>query len=166
MWEWSWNQRYRPSDTGQIQIDGLEDMQQTFRAVEHFQSKDRNTSIYKLQTLSQHNTVRIWHVLVRDIDYYSTPIALRPVNANASLVDLMNLQLFPKMSSEVRFAVYGIRATDAKELAAGPARALLPPDIGLIRNADQIILDFTSRPFDPVEFNRMISVVNQVEAVL
>ena len=31
-----------------------------------------------------------------------------------------------------------------------------------IRNADAVILDFTSRPFDPVEFSRMCAIAEQI----
>ena len=34
----------------------------------------------------------------------------------------------------------------------------------LIRNADAVILDFTSRPFDPVEFSRMVAIADQIVA--
>jgi hypothetical protein len=62
--------------------------------------------------------------------------------------------------------VYGLRATDARALVAGPARALIPPDIGLIISADQLILDFTLRPFDIVEFSRVLAVAEQLKSVV
>ncbi|MBC7783416.1 MAG: hypothetical protein H7144_06205 [Burkholderiales bacterium] len=166
VWEWSINRRFARGPVGPVVLEGLDDIQQPLRSLEHFKSRDDQISIYKLHSISEHDTVRTWHILVRSLDGFSTPIALRPAGASSSLIDLMNLQLFPRLSSEVRFAVYGLRATDARALANGPARALLPPDIGLIRGADQLILDFTSRPFDPVEFNRMLAVADQVKAVV
>lgn len=166
MWEWSVNRRFRRGRLGAIVLDGLDDIDQPMRALVHFRSRQTETSILKLQTISKHDTVRTWHLLIRTLDRFSTPVALRPAGADVSLVDLMNLQLMPKLSSEVRFAVYGLRALDARELASSPARALLPPDIGLVRSADKLILDFTSRPFDPVEFTRMLSVADQVESLV
>jgi len=166
MWEWSVNRRFRRGMTGPVNIDGLDDIDQTLRALEHYRTRNGECAIYKLHSLSPGGTVRTWHLLVQELGNFSTPIGLRPAGADVSLIDLMNLQLMPKLSNEVRFAVYALRATDARELANGPARALLPPDIGLIRNADQLILDFTSRPFDPVEFNRMIAVAEQVKRVV
>lgn len=166
MWEWSVNRRFKRAPVGPIALEGLEDIDQPMRAVVHFRSRDSETSILKLQTISKHDTVRTWHVLIRTLEHFSTPVALRPSGAEVSLIDLMNLPLLPKLSSEVRFAVYGLRALDARELASSPARALLPPDIGLIRSADKVILDFTSRPFDPVEFSRMLAVAEQVESLV
>jgi hypothetical protein len=165
LWEWSVNKRFRRRPPGVVTVDALDEIRDyALRASEHFQSRDGLTSIYRLQTVSRGDVVQHWHALVRTVEQYSTPIALRPVGAQHSLVDLMHLTLFPKLSSQTRFAVYGLRATDARELAGGAARALLPPDIGLIRNADAVILDFTSRPFDPVEFSRVCAIAEQIVA--
>ena len=163
LWEWSVDKRYKRQTPGVVTVDALDEIRNyALRAVEHFKSHDGLTSIYRLQTVSRGDVVQTWNALVRTVDDYSSPIALRPVGAEASLVDLMHLTLFPKLSSQSRFAVYGLRATDAKELAGSAARALLPRDIGLIRNADAVILDFTSRPWDPVEFSRMTAIVEQI----
>jgi hypothetical protein len=166
-WEWSVNRGFRKGRLGSILIAGLDEVQdQSLRAIEHYRSRDGLVRIVRLQSISRNDTVRIWHILVQTLDKYSTPIALRPVNAEASLIDLMKLQLFPKLSSSVRFAVFGLRAIETRELANGPARALIPPDIGLIRNADQLILDFTARPFDTVEFSRMLAVADQLKKIV
>ena len=166
-WEWAVNNRFRTGALGSVTIDALDEIRNHhLHAREHYVSRDKLTSIYKLQSIGADNVVQTWHVLVRFVESYSTPIALRPVSASGSLVDLMQLQLFPKLSSQTRFAVCGLRAIDARQLATGPARALLPADIGLIRNADALILDFTQRPFDPVEFSRVYAVAEQIAGVL
>lgn len=165
LWEWGVNKRFRRRPPGIVTVDALDEIRDyALRANEHWQSHDGLTSIYRLQTVSRGDVVQHWHALVRTVEQYSTPIALRPAGAPHSLVDLMHLTLFPKLSSQTRFAVYGLRATDARELAGGAARALLPPDIGLIRNADAVILDFTARPFDPVEFSRVCAIAEQIVA--
>ena len=165
LWEWGVNKRFRRRPPGVVTVDALDEIRDyALRSNEHWQSHDGLTSIYRLQTVSRGDVVQHWHALVRTVEQYSTPIALRPAGAPHSLVDLMHLTLFPKLSSQTRFAVYGLRATDARELAGGAARALLPPDIGLIRNADAVILDFTSRPFDPVEFSRVCAIAEQIVA--
>lgn len=166
VWEWSVNRRFKRVRPGPITIEALDDIDQTLRAVEHYRTRDGTRSILKLHSLSPAGTVRTWHLMLQEADSFSTPIGLRPGRASVSLIDLMNLPLMPKLSNESRFAVYALRATDARELAASPARALLPPDIGLIRSADQIILDFTSRPFDPTEFDRMLAVAEQIRKVV
>lgn len=164
-WEWAVNRGFRTGSLATLNIDALDEIRDhVLQPLEHYESRDGLTSIYRLHSVSRDMQVQTWHVLVRYVDGYSTPIALRPTTAAVSLVDLMQLQLFPKLSSETRFNVYGLRAIDARQLATGPCRALLPPDIGLIRNADAIILDFTTRPFDPVELSRVCSVAEQIAA--
>ena len=165
-WEWAVNRRFRTGPLGAVTIDALDEIRDHhLHALEHYRSRDGKVSIYKLRSVAADETVRTWHVLLRYVDSYSTPIALRPATSRSSLIDLMNLQLFPKLSSETRFNVYGLRAIDARQLATGPTRALLPPDIGLIRNADAVIVDFTDRPFDPTEFSRACAVAEQIAAV-
>jgi hypothetical protein len=166
-WEWSVNRGFRTGELGAVQIEGLEEIQgQSLRAIEHYRSRAENVSILRLHTIGTDDVVRTWHLLVQTVDAYSTPIALRPVGATSSIVDLMNLTLFPKLSGAVRFAVYGLRAIDARKLVTSHALALLPPDIGLIRNADQLILDFTARPFDTVEFSRALAIAEQLKKVI
>ncbi len=166
MWEWSVNRRFKRARAGPITIEALDDIDQTLRVVERYRTRDGTRSILKLHSLDSSGTVRTWHLMLQETDAFSTPIGLRPNGASVSLIDLMNLPLLPRLSNESRFAVYALRATDARELAASPARALLPPDIGLIRSADQVILDFTARPFDPTEFDRMLAVADQVRRVV
>jgi hypothetical protein len=163
LWEWSVEKRFKRIPPAVVTIDALDEIRDyALRANDHFRSRDGLTNIYRLQTVSRGDVVQHWHVLVRTVEQYSTPIALRPAGAPHSIVDLMHLTLFPKLSSQARFAVYGLRATDARDLSNSAARALLPRDIGLIRNADAVILDFTSRPFDPVEFSRMVAIAEQI----
>ncbi|HEX8325351.1 MAG TPA: hypothetical protein VF595_15725 [Tepidisphaeraceae bacterium] len=165
LWEWSVDKGFRRQPPAVVTVDALDEIRDyALRANDHFRSRDGLTNIYRLQTVSRGDVVQHWHALVRTVEHYSTPIALRPVAAASSLVDLMHLTLFPKLSSQTRFAVYGLRATDARDLAGSAARALLPHDIGLIRNADAVILDFTARPFDPVEFSRVCAIAEQIVA--
>ena len=165
-WEWRVNRGFARLQPGVLSMDALDEIQdQVLRSLEHYVSRDGRLAILRLQTIAPDESVRQWHVVVRTVDSYSTPIALRPVAVPASLVDLMRLHPFPKLSNEARFAVYGLRAIEARKLAMGPARALLPPDIGLIRNADAVILDFTARPFDPTEFSRLCAVADQIAAL-
>lgn len=165
-WEWRVNRGFRQVDAGVVTLDALDEIRdQALRTLEHYVSRDGRTAIMRLQTVSAQGMVRQWHALVRTVDTYSSPIALRPAEAAVSLVDLMRLSIFPKLSNEARFAVYGLKAIEARKLAMGPARALLPQDIGMIRNADAVILDFTARPFDPTEFSRLCAVAEQIAGV-
>ncbi|GIW75439.1 MAG: hypothetical protein KatS3mg104_0502 [Phycisphaerae bacterium] len=167
VWEWSVNRRFkRVRSVSPVGVEGLEVIEQTVRVIEHYQSRDSDRSILKIQSLSRSGTLRTWHVLIQETDGLTGPVGLRPVGSDASLVDLMNLPLMPRVSNETRFAVYALRVTDARRVATGAVKALLPPDIGLIRSSDRLILDFTARPFDPTEFDRILAIAGQIRTVL
>ena len=41
-------------------------------------------------------------------------------------------------------------------------RSLLPADVGLLLIGRQLLLDFSDRPFDSIEFGRMMSLTDQL----
>jgi hypothetical protein len=106
-----------------------------------------------------------WNVLLRKVRDGQThpPAALRPANlpANASVIDLFRLTPFHGLSND-RFALLASDAKTAQRLANSSARALLPADVGLLLTNHYVMLDFSARPFDPVELDRMISVSEQI----
>jgi hypothetical protein len=106
-----------------------------------------------------------WNVLLRKLSNGRThpPAALRPANlpSGASVVDLFRLTPFHSLSND-RFAMLAIDATTAQRMANSSARALLPADVGLLLTDQYLVIDFSTRPFDPVELDRMISVSEQI----
>jgi hypothetical protein len=103
-----------------------------------------------------------WHVLVRRVRSEWKPTGLRPVGAIASVLDLFSLASFPSMGSSERFILFGVDPESANTLSKSSARALLPPDVGLLLHGHWLVLDFSSRPFDVVELSRMRAVAEQV----
>lgn len=103
-----------------------------------------------------------WHVLVRRVESPWQPTALRPASAPSSLLDLFSLTSFPLMGETQRFVVFGTDSTPARKLSRSPVRALLPPDVGLLLHGPHLILDFSDRPFDEIEFDRMIALAEQL----
>jgi hypothetical protein len=110
------------------------------------------------------------HALVRLIQSQWPATALRPVRADtpdsASLVDSYAMRAYPTLAAPDRFTVHGIALAAARALASSPVRSLLPPDVGLLVIGNELLLDFSARPFDPVEFDRMTAVADQVIAHL
>jgi hypothetical protein len=104
----------------------------------------------------------VWHVLIQSIESNWPPTALRPVASDRSLLDLFSLASFPSMISAERFVIFGADSNAAKALAKSSLPALLPPDIGLLLHGQHMVLDFTARPFDSIEFDRMLTLVNQL----
>jgi hypothetical protein len=103
-----------------------------------------------------------WHALVRTIESSWQPTGLRPATAAASLLDLYSLSSFPLMGETRRFVVYGTDSAPARRVSKSNLRGLLPPDIGLLLHGQHMVLDFSTRPFDAIEFDRMIALADQL----
>ena len=120
--------------------------------------------MFQLETLGG-NAVETprWHVLVREVPAMAWAVTgLRPTHAKASLIDLFSMMSFPGMGETERFVVFGVDSTAAKHLSRSQARALLPPDIGLLLAGTHPVLDFSTRPFDPIELGRMNALAEQL----
>jgi hypothetical protein len=103
-----------------------------------------------------------WNILVRRMDHPWPATALRPTARPVSVVDLFSLSSFPSLASNQRFMIFGTESQAAQILAESTAPALLPADIGLVLSGQDLILDFTARPFDETEFARMIDLADQL----
>ena len=105
-----------------------------------------------------------WHVLVCEtasgVSWAAT--ALRPALAPTSVFDLFSLGSFPGMGESERFVIFGTDSTAARQLSSSQARALLPPDVGLLLAGTRLALDFSARPFDPIELDRMTALAEQL----
>jgi len=91
-----------------------------------------------------------------------TPTGLRPVITKASVLDLFSLSSFPGMGEVERFVIFGVDSAPARILSRSEARALLPPDVGLLLAGNHLVLDFSNRPFDPIELGRMAALAEQL----
>jgi hypothetical protein len=107
-----------------------------------------------------------WHVLVQSIASSWPTTALRPSTAAASLIDEFALSGYPQMGDVRRFVIFGSDSHAARILSKSEARALLPPDIGLLLQGKYLVLDFSSRPFDGIELGRMIALAEQLASHL
>ena len=107
-----------------------------------------------------------WHVLVRQVQSSWPPTGLRPAHLKASLLDQYSLSSYPRMGETERFIVFGTDSNAARVLSKSHARALLPPDIGLLLHGRYVVLDFSARPFDGIEMGRMVALADQLEKQL
>ena len=126
-------------------------------------------SILRLTTAARPGTAGrrpAYHLLVRTTDRPpADPAGLRPAVAaqGASVLDLLpSLLGHPSLLPPERFVVVAADRSAARRLAASPARGLLPHDVGLLVHGPAVVLDFSGRPFDGVEFDRMMVVAEQV----
>jgi hypothetical protein len=103
-----------------------------------------------------------WNVLIRRIQTPWKPTGLRPASATSSVLELFSLSSFPLLGPSDRFVVFATDPPAAAVLSASSTRALLPADVGLLLHGQHLILDFSSRPFDAVELNRMRALAAQI----
>jgi hypothetical protein len=108
----------------------------------------------------------VWRVLIQQLGSSWHPTGLRPAEARSSLLDLISLSSFPLLGPTERFIVFGTDSIAARALSASMTRSLLPPDIGLLLYGNHLLIDFSDRPFDQIEFNRMLSLAEQVGSKL
>jgi len=103
-----------------------------------------------------------WHFLILETKIAWPPTGLRPVAAAVSSLDLFSLSSFPLLGGSERFVLYGADSQAAAALSRSSARGLLPADVGLLLHGPRLVLDFSGRPFDTIEFERMIVVADQI----
>lgn len=109
---------------------------------------------------------RTWHALVRQVESAWPPTALRPAAREETLLDLFSLASYPSMIASERFVIFGTDSAAARSVAKSSLPALLPPDVGLLLHGQVLVLDFSARPFDTIEFDRMLTLAIHLTAHL
>jgi hypothetical protein len=141
--------------------------------LKHFKPKIRSSFRGENLTLVQFETAetaldaavvaaRQWNLIVHNLNSSWPATALRPTAHTVSAVDMFSLSSYPSLMPTQRFMIFGTESQAARALAESSAPALLPADVGLIVYANQLILDFSSRPFDEIEFDRLIDLSQQL----
>jgi len=103
-----------------------------------------------------------WNLLIRRITGEWPTTGLRPAAHGRSILDFFSLSDMQAMSPSERFTLYGEQATAARAVASSALRGLLPPDIGLVLLDHYLMLDFSARPFDPLELERLDDLAEQL----
>ncbi len=107
-----------------------------------------------------------WNVAIRRMSGASLPMGLRPVGAGRSLVDLFDLPHAAHQLAGLRFTVVGEDLRATRTLAEGSTAPLLPAELGLVRVDHWLVLDFSTRPFDPLELSRVLALLDQLAGVV
>jgi hypothetical protein len=108
----------------------------------------------------------IWNLLIRTVGASWPATGLRPTGAKASVLDLFSLAGFPLLGTTERFTVFGTDSVAARALSDSMIRSLLPPDVGLLLRGSELVLDFSDRPFDGIELDRMLALADQIAGKL
>src|SRR5688572_7985084 len=103
-----------------------------------------------------------WNLLVRRLEVIWPTTGLRPQAHAHSVLDFFKLSDMQAMSPSERFVLYGQEAGAARALAASLVRGLLPPDIALLLVGNDLVLDFSTRPMDPLTLQRVDALAEQI----
>ena len=133
----------------------------------HVVMTSRQTQVVRVSTAPPPaGKTPVWHLVLLRTQSAWPPTALRPVGHSRSFLDLFTLPDLPKLLSPERFTVHGVDEAVARKLVQSSARGLLPPDVGLLLHGPFVTIDFSNRPFDTVEFDRMLAVLGNLVPAL
>lgn len=107
-----------------------------------------------------------WNLAIRRMNTASAPAGLRATEATRSILDFFKLEVSARQTAAGRFTILGDDLIATRRLADGSSRALLPGDVSLLRIDEFLVLDFSGRPFDPIELTRMLAILDQLAAVV
>jgi hypothetical protein len=123
-------------------------------------------AVAAVPTIAAPRQVVVWNVLIRRIESDWRPTGLRPSHAASSVLDLLSLSSFPTLGATDRFVAFGTDSAAARAVSKSMLRSLLPADVGLLLHGRHLVLDFSTRPFDPIELSRLTALADQLAAHL
>jgi hypothetical protein len=165
LWDWARMSGYkfsRSEHSPPAPLDALEGRNLRMTTLLH----NGKTWLMQLEDSTAAAPAKRFHILMRAIESDWKPTGLRPAHAAGSFLDLFALSSYPAMGEVGRFVIYATDTPAARALSKSHARGLLPPDIGMLLTGQRLILDFSTRPFDPIEFGRMTALAEQLIAHL
>jgi len=98
---------------------------------------------------------------LRRIEPTLRPAGLRPTHDRYSFLDLFSLSSFTGGGMD-RFVLFASDSEAARDFPTHAVQSLTPADVGVLVQDGTLILDFSSRPFDDLEFNRMNALADQL----
>jgi hypothetical protein len=169
--EWCRQQRFRlmPADT-RVPAPLNELVGVTLR-IEWWLS-DGEVDILKIQTRphdappEQVGMPDTWHLICTSLPPMRSRVALRPDVPTPSAIDLLRVPPSELTRMSKRFDIRSDALLAARQIVDGPILGLIPGDVGLARLSNHLLLDFTSRPFDPIELSRAAALIRQLRAAV
>ena len=151
---------------GEIDLPALAPLKR-FKPKIHSSFRGENLTLVQFETAETALDAAIvaarqWNLILHNLSTSWPATALRPTAHTVSAVDMFSLSSYPSLMPTQRFMIFGTESKAARALAESSAPALLPADVGLIVYANQLILDFSGRPFDEIEFDRLIDLSEQL----
>lgn len=120
-----------------------------------------HATMLRLTTRDEHPS-KTWHLAIVELPASSATVGLRPASAAQSFLDRFRIPVSLVSVDTLRFTLLGDEIIPARRLAGSIVCGILPADIGLLRTGHLLLLDFSSRQFDPIELTRMVSLLRQI----
>lgn len=118
---------------------------------------DDGMAILRLQTDQQ-----TYNLILFALNANWPATAFRPSSQPTTLMERLELFSYPSAYGTQRFTLHGVDPAASRKLSESRCRALLPSDLSLMLEGSTLMIDFSSRPFDPIEFGRMIALIRQI----
>jgi hypothetical protein len=103
-----------------------------------------------------------WNVLVRKLETTWPLTGLRPTAHARSILDFLPLANLYQAAPGERFSLYGAERAAARALSKSATGGLLPHDVGLVLHGHYLLLDFSTRPYDPLTIQRIDALAEQI----
>jgi len=127
-----------------------------------FKSKDR--TIAQLILTPSADDIRIYNVCIASNAITIAPVALKPTKVARTILDRFRLAPAASTSSD-RFQIMGNDLSANLRISQSVIAGIAPPDVAFLFTEGHMVLDFSSRPFDPIEFDRMLVLADQIGKV-
>ena len=127
-----------------------------------FTSEDR--TIAQLVLAPSATDVRVYNVCIAAIAVNTPAVALKPAVVPETILSRFRLSPAASTSSE-RFQILGNDLSANLRLSESVIAGIAPPDVAFLFTGGLMLIDFSSRPFDPIEFDRMLVLANQIGKV-
>ncbi|MCS7032827.1 MAG: hypothetical protein NZ561_02405 [Phycisphaerae bacterium] len=119
-----------------------------------------------LTLMRAHRAERTCNLLLLRIAGGWPATGLRSARRQWTALDWLELFSFPSSHGAQRFTLHGREPIAARRLSDSLVRGLLPPDLSILLDGNVMLIDFSDRPFDPIELDRIITLSRQIAAAL
>lgn len=127
-----------------------------------FNSKDQ--IIAQVILAPSADDVRVYNVCIASCPVNTPAVALKPTIVERTILDRFRLAPAASTSSE-RFQIMGNDLSANLRISEATIAGIVPPDVAFLFVNGLMLIDFSSRPFDPIEFDRMLVLAEQIGKV-
>lgn len=108
--------------------------------------------------------VRVYNICIAATAVKTPPVALKPAIVPQTILDRFRLAPAASTSSD-RFQILGNDLSANLRISESIIAGIAPPDVAFLFTGGLMVIDFSSRPFDPIEFDRMLVLADQIGKV-